>query len=175
MRPSPIAGGGVRKAASPGQLDLVFFEIPPEPGVGSGGQDVASALRELLSDVLAAAKARGRDRHAIAAEISRLSGRDITKNMLDRYCASAEEWRFPLETLPAFAQATGDLRLLEFIAQACGCRVMRGEEALLAEIGALMLEERAAKNRLERIRRALQEKVSLDRLMEKAAERLHTK
>lgn len=161
----------MKRAVPPGQLELTFFEIPPEPGTGSSALDVSTTSRELLADVLAAVKARGRDRHAIAAEISRLTGRDITKNMLDRYCATAEEWRFPLEALPAFVQATGDLRLLEFIAEACGCRVMRGEEALLAEIGALMMEERAAKSRLERIRRALPDRVSLDRLMEKAAAR----
>ena len=164
----------MRKTVPPGQLELTFFEIPPEPGTTGSALDVHAGLRELLADALAAAKARGCDRHAIAAEISRLSGRDMTKNMLDRYCATADEWRFPLEALPAFVQASGDLRLLEFVAEACGCRVMRGEEALLAEIGALMMEERAAKSRMERIRRALPDRVNLELLMERAAERLHT-
>ncbi len=165
----------MKRGPAPGQLELTFFDIPPEPGTAGSALDVSGDLRELLADVLAAAKTRGRDRHAVAMEVSRLTGRDLTKNMLDRYCAQAEEWRFPLETLPALVSATGDLRLLEFIAQACGCRVMRGEDALLAEIGALMLQERAAKSRLERIRRALPERVSLERLMEKAAARIAAK
>ena len=52
------------------------------------------------------------------------------------------------EALPALTLATGDYRLLELVAEKCGCRIARGEEALLAEIGALTLQEKSVKSRL---------------------------
>jgi hypothetical protein len=40
----------------------------------------------------------------------------------------------------------GDYRLLEFIADRCGCRILRGEEAVVAELGALAMQEKQLKN-----------------------------
>jgi hypothetical protein len=90
--------------------------------------------------------------------ISRLSNRSMTKDMLDQYCAnSADGKRFPLEALPALVLATGDYRLLEFIADRCGCRILRGEEAVVAELGALAMQEKAIKERLKKINSHLPE------------------
>lgn len=161
----------MKRAAAPGQLALTFFEVPEEPAAESGRLDISEASREILAEILSGARAHGRDRYQIAAELSRLGGREMTKNMLDRYCSHGEEWRFPLEALPALTRATGDFRLLELIAAACGCKVLRGEEALLAEIGALLVQERAAHQRLERIRRNVNDQV-MERLIEQAAARL---
>src|SRR5437773_7087387 len=101
-----------KAAAAPGQMALSFFDVPPTPRSDTGGLDIALVTREILNDILAAASARGMDRHEACANISRLSNYDLSKNMLDRYCApSAEGWRFPLEALPALTIATGDYRL----------------------------------------------------------------
>lgn len=155
----------------PDQLSLNFFEVPPAPVADAGGQDVAALVRETLSRTLHETAARGLDRFEVAALVSRRSGRDMTKNMLDRYCAEAGEWRFPLEALPALTLATGDYRLLERIAEVCGCRLLRGEEAMLAEIGALTLQERATKERLSHIRRHIKEDV-MERLVAEVRQRL---
>lgn len=144
---------------TPGQLPLDFFTVPPTPRPESGGQDIAGAVRETLAAVLADAGRRGHDRFDVAAQVSRRAGRDMTRNMLDRYTASDGDWRFPLEALPALTQATGDFRLLELVAEQCGCRLLRGEEAMLAEIGALTLQERATRARLDHIRRAVPDDV----------------
>lgn len=136
----------------PGQFEINFFDVPVAPIDEAGSLDIAHAVRDLLVDILSAAKTAGLDRYDVATMISRLSSRSLTKDMLDQYCAnSAEGKRFPLEALPALILATGDYRLLEFIADRCGCRILRGEEAMVAELGALAMQEKAIKDRLKHI------------------------
>ncbi len=160
-----------RPIVQPGQLELSFFSVPEAPRNEAGGLDIALTIRDALSEALSAAALRGLDRHEIGMQISRLSNRDMSKNMLDRYCApSADDWRFPLEALPALTMATGDYRLLELIAEKCGCRIARGEEALLAEIGALTLQEKSVKSRLGNLQKNLPNGM-LERLVEKSAKR----
>jgi hypothetical protein len=155
----------------PGQLELSFFTVPETPRTEAGGLDIALAVRDALTEMLSTASTQGMDRHAVGAQVSRLSNRDMSKNMLDRYCApSADEWRFPLEALPALTLATGDYRLLELVAEKCGCRITRGEEALLAEIGALTLQEKSVKSRLGVLQKNLPSGM-LERLVEQASKR----
>src|SRR3954452_9678274 len=105
------------KPADARQLSLepLFFEVPQTPTPEAGKLAIGTRLRELLGEVLADTKSRSDgslDRYEVATRISRLSGRDVTKNMLDRYAApGADDWRFPLEALPALVIATGDLRI----------------------------------------------------------------
>lgn len=161
-----------RKQVAPGQLEMSFFDVPATPRSDAGSLDIAQSVRDTLNDTLATAKADGRDRYDIAASISRLSGRDMSKDMLDRYTApSSDGHRFPLEALPALIQATGDFRLLELIAHKCGCKVLRGEEAMLAEIGALMLQERTTKDRLSQIKKAVPDSV-MERLVAEVLKRI---
>lgn len=161
-----------RRAANPNQNELMFFEVPAAPRHDAGGLDIALAVRETLTDLLGAATVQGCDRHEVAARISRLSNHEISKHMLDRYTApSADGWRFPVEALPALTQATGDYRLLELVAEACGCKVYRGEEALLAEIGALTMQERNVKARLVDLRKNVPDSV-MDRLVAEVLKRL---
>lgn len=151
---------------------MSFFDVPVTPLSDDGSSDISQAIREALNDALALAKAEGMDRYDIAARISRLSGRDMSKDMLDRYTASSSDGhRFPLEALPALIQATGNFSLLELVAHKCGCKILRGEEAMLAEIGALMLQQRTNKARLDQIKTAVPDSV-MDRLVSEVLKRL---
>lgn len=154
-------------------MDALFFETPKAPQNVSGGCDVSLEIREALADTLSRVKVHeNADRFEIAARLSRLSGRDIAKSTLDRYSApNAEDWRFPLEALPALVQATGDYRLLDLVAEACGCKVLRGEEAWIAEFGALLLQQREVKKRLAAYSKSISSDV-LQRLEQEAAKRL---
>lgn len=160
-----------RRLHHPAQLEMTFFTVPETPRSDAGALDIALAVRDALTETLSTATLQGMDRHEVGAQVSRLSNRDMSKNMLDRYCApSADDWRFPLEALPALTLATGDYRLLELIAEKCGCRIARGEEALLAEIGALTLQEKSVKSRLGVLQKNLPNGM-LERLVEKSAKR----
>jgi hypothetical protein len=165
----------MKRASNPAQTELSFFEVPAAPSCEAGGLDMALVVRETLTEVLSVARLHGHDRHEIAAQMSRLSSHETSKGMLDRYTApSADGWRFPLEALPALTQATGDYRLLEMVAEACGCKIYRGEEALLAEIGALTMQERTVKARLSDLRKNVPDTV-MDRLVAEVLKRLGEK
>lgn len=159
----------------PGQVEINFFDVPATPTRETGSLDIAHAVRDVLVDMLAAAKIADQDRFDIATSISRLSNRSMTKDMLDQYCAnSADGKRFPLEALPALTVTTGDFRLLEYLADCCGCRILRGEESMVAELGALAMQEKAIKDRLKHINSNLPPAVA-EKLSAEALKRLGVK
>lgn len=127
---------------STSQLSLEgLFAPPPRPiPPATGALDISLRLRETLVEVLRdaidPATSERMDRIAIAAALTRLTGRDVSKNMLDRYCApSADDWRFPAELIPALVKVTGDYRLLELLTEQCEARVVVGAEVYEAELG----------------------------------------
>ena len=64
--------------------------------------------------------------------------------------------------------------LLELVAEKCGCKVYRGEEAMLAEIGALTMQERTVKARLTDLRKNVPDNV-VERLVTEVLKRLGNK
>lgn len=121
------------------KLTLDIFDIPQEPKPETGRGDLDLPLREALSDALAHAEG---DRHDIAAEMSRLTGRDISRYMLDAYTAeSRADHNFPLRYAAAFEVATHSYCLTNLLAKARGCRVLVGDDALLAELGRIDRQE----------------------------------
>ncbi|TXG98594.1 MAG: hypothetical protein E6R08_04095 [Nevskiaceae bacterium] len=152
-------------------LDAMFMAPAPEPRHEEGSLDISHQVREALFDSLETAKRAGKDRFTVAADMSRLLGRAFGKNSLDRNTAqSADAWRFPLEALPALIQVTGDYRLLDLIAEACGCRMLRGENAWIAEVGALMAAQQEIKTRLAKYKEVLPSGMA-DELMSRAQKR----
>lgn len=85
-----------------------------------------------------AVKACPKDRYQIAADMSRLLGREISANTLDKYTSEASEDHIPnLETAIAFDAATEQTALASLFAEKLGCRVLPGKESLHAELGRL--------------------------------------
>lgn len=114
-------------------LTLDLFEVPTPVSPLAGNLDLDMPLRMALSDSLKHADA---DRWAVAAEMSRLTGREISKYMLDAYTAeSRSDHNFPFRYAAAFEVATSSYCLTNMLAKARGCKVLVGKEALLAELG----------------------------------------
>jgi len=79
-----------------------------------------------------------KDRYQIAADMSRLLGREVSVNTLDKYTSEASEDHIPnLETAIAFDAATEQTALASLHASKLGCRVLPGKDSLLAELGRL--------------------------------------
>ena len=125
-------------------LTLDLFEVPVARTPLPGALAIGPALRHLLCDLM---KASPRQRFEIAAQMSELTGQEITKHQLDSWTADSREgWRFPLEYLPAFEVAVQTHGITAWLADLRGCKVLVGKEALDAEIGKLeRLKEDAAK------------------------------
>lgn len=134
-------------------LTLDLFDVPTPVTPLAGAVDLDVPLREALSDAL---KHSDFDRYQVAAEMSRLTGRDISKYMLDAYTAeSRSDHNFPFRYAAAFEQATGSYALTNLLAKARGCKVLVGEEALLAEFGRIEQMEGDLRKRKKALKEAM--------------------
>src|SRR5690606_7852331 len=92
-----------------------LFEIP-EPVNLTGGLDFRSVVSGLVGDAM-----KGNDRYQLAATMSRLAGKDVTKYMLDGYSAEGrEEFNLPFYLVPAFETACGTHDLTNWLATVRG-------------------------------------------------------
>lgn len=135
-------------------LTLDLFDVPHAQAPTPGNLDLDVDLRHALSDAL---KHSDLDRYQVAAEMSRLTGRDISKYMLDAYTAeSRTDHNFPIRYAAAFEQATGSYCLTNLLAKARGCKVLVGDEALLAELGRVEQMEAELKQQKAALKRYLE-------------------
>lgn len=113
----------------------LFASIPTMHPKAAGAWRFRSEIAHAMSD---AVKACSKDRYQIAADMSRLLGREISVNTLDKYTSEASEDHIPnLETAIAFDAATEQLALANLFAGKLGCRVLPGKDVMLAELGRL--------------------------------------
>jgi hypothetical protein len=90
--------------------------------------------------------------------MSRLTGREISKYMLDAYTAeSRNDHNFPFRYAAAFEIATDSYCLTQLLARLRGCRVLVGEEALLAELGRIEQMETELREQKRAVKRYLRE------------------
>lgn len=134
-----------------------LFEVPVAAAPLPGSMDFRGTLSHLVGEMLRSA---GVDRHAIAAACSRLTGKDVSKYMLDGYAAeSREEFNLPLWVVPALETACSSHDLTNWLAGVRGGRLLIGREALSAELGRITRQkqeladqERALKDQMRRLR-----------------------
>ncbi|ADE10432.1 hypothetical protein [Sideroxydans lithotrophicus] len=102
---------------------------PMTPGSWNFRREIAAVMGEAI-------KACHKDRWQIAADMSRLLGREISVNTLDKYTSEASEDHIPnLETAIVFDAATEQTALANFYASKLGCSVLPGKDSMLAELG----------------------------------------
>lgn len=90
------------------QMALPLSILPTE-NLRAGALRVKDAIREELKRALAALERRNVSREMVAAEISRLTGEDISVHTLNNWCAEGKtNRRFPLECAKALALIAQD-------------------------------------------------------------------
>lgn len=115
-------------------LDL-FDAIPTPHPMTAGAWRFRVEIAHAMGDAI---KACTKDRYQIAADMSRLLGREVSVNTLDKYTSEASEEHIPnLETAIAFDAATEQTALASLFASKLGCRVLPGKDSMLAELGRL--------------------------------------
>ena len=113
----------------------LFANVPQAHPMTAGAWRFRYEIAHVMGD---AVKACSKDRYQIAADMSRLLGREISINTLDKYTSEASEDHIPnLETAIAFDAATEQLALANLFAGKLGCRVLPGKDVMLAELGRL--------------------------------------
>ncbi len=146
-----------RKIYSGPGRQLTFDDLVPKaPQPIEGSLNVGLEVRGLLKRVM---KESPKSRYEIAAKMSELLGFEITKHQLDSWTAESRDgWRFPLEYLPAFEMACETHELTNWLAKKRGCRLLIGEEALLAELGKVERMEQEIKERKKALKELLKKR-----------------
>lgn len=127
-----------------------LFPLPTARLAAAGTLAVGVDLRHLISEEIARSQ---RSRQEIAEAMSELTGQPISKHSLDSWTAeSRDAWRFPLEYLPAFEEATQTHGLTTWMADVRGGKMLFGREALDAEIGRLERERDDSTRRIRQLK-----------------------
>lgn len=114
---------------------LDIFEVPRAVLTVPGCGNYAAQVSELVSEML---KSSELDRYEIAARMSRLSGDDVSKNMLDAWASPARtDHNLPFYRAPLLEEVCASHLLTDWLVALRGGRVAYGRDALLAELGRL--------------------------------------
>jgi hypothetical protein len=143
---------GRRRPVDPRQSDFLallgtphpeLITIPAPPATDPGAMDMDQRLRQLLNEAI---KASPHSREKIAAMVSSLANRPITKPMIDCWTGAGRPHRFPADLIPAFCQALGNAVLLRGLAEASGCHVIERDAARdirIAQLNVIAFRARA--------------------------------
>lgn len=134
-----------------------MFEVP-----APASQDAAAGfgvqVANLVSDVLRQSEF---DRHTIAARMTKYTGKEVSKAMLDGWSAeSRDNFNIPLYLVPALEYAAGESvhGLTNWLANVRGGRLLIGRETLEAELGKAEREKEAAAQKIKALKQRLGEK-----------------
>lgn len=133
----PKRSRGAQDARQRSFLDVldpgaVPIEVP-EPAEPSRGDHW---LRERL---VAAIRASGLDREAVAELLSERAGRRVSKATIDAWCGVSRPHQLPAALIPDLCALLGNTILLTGVAEASGCRVAESHELQLARLGQITL------------------------------------
>jgi len=130
------------------ERQLGLFDVPI-PKTVAGSLRCDHQIASLLSNAL---RECDLTRFQVAARMSELTGKEVTKFMLDSWTAEAREGhRFPFEYAAAFEQATESYALTQYLADQRGCKILIGREALDAHLGKLVRRRRELNDEIRRL------------------------
>lgn len=158
--------------AAAGQLSLFETVVRQEMEIAKTAQIPGSLniRQQIIATLKYALRHAGKSCGVVADEMTLYTGEAISEEMIRAWLAdSKKKHRFPLEYLPAFRRATGNLDALNVVSQACGAFTLRGPDALRADIRKLD-EQRQTKKEEEKAIDA--EKKRLETLLHEVEGRL---
>ena len=128
-----------------------LFLIPRAVEKSTGALACRVEIAHAMSEAL-----KGQDRYKVAAEMSQVLKREVSKHMLDAFTAeSREDHTPPLDTAIAFDLVTGGYALLDLAASKLGARVVIGKETLHTQLGRLETEREETTNKIRSLKAAL--------------------
>ncbi len=110
-----------------------MFDIPRPAGGLQGSMDYSATVSGLVSRILKDAEG---DRYDIAARMSRLADKEVTKHMLDAYASeSRDHHNMPFYLVPVLESACSSYELTNWLADVRGGRLLVGRDVLHARLG----------------------------------------
>jgi len=132
---------------------LDIFAVPQPVLALPGSGNYAAQVSELVGELL---KGSDLDRYEIAARMSRLSGDDVSKNMLDAWSSPARDGHnVPFYRAPLLEEVCESHMLTDWLVAIRGGRVAYGRDALLAELGRLERQRDEAGKRARELKRLM--------------------
>ncbi|CQR43679.1 conserved hypothetical protein [Thiomonas sp. CB3] len=127
-----------------------LFEVPSPAPELPGMLDFRPQIASIVSEMTRAADI---DRYEISSRVSRLVGRDVSKNMLDAYASELrEDHNLPLYIVPALESVCSSHLLSGWLADVRGGRLLIGRDALLSELGRLERSRDDAAAKIKRLK-----------------------
>ena len=134
-------------------LDLFVIPQPEHPAPGSA--DYAFQIAHLVSGVL---KECPLDRYEIGTRMSRLTGRDISKNAIDAWSSPARnDYNLPLFLTPVLEEVCSSHAFTDWLVEKRGGRVAYGKDALNAELGKLERVKEDAARKIRELKKLMGE------------------
>jgi len=130
-----------------------LFAIPEAHVQAPAAYDFRENIAELVADMLRHAEG---DRFDIAARVSRLTGKEVSKWMLDAYTSPArEEFNLPFWLAAAIEVACESHTLTNWLTTIRGGRLLVGRQALDAELGKLQRVHDETSRRIRDLKRQM--------------------
>jgi len=120
-----------------------------DSGMSEGSLDIILGLKQLMSRLISAS---GKDRYIIAAEISRLTLRDLSKEMLDKITSSDPAYRPDAVMTVAFSQVCGSLEPFHYLLEPLGAEVVTAADMKFLKLARLEEQRRQLEAEIMRVR-----------------------
>jgi len=134
-------GSGKNATAISGQQGLF------DNGPAEGSLDIVLGLKQLLSRLL-----RGHDRYLVAAQISRATLKEVSKDSLDKILSSDPAYQPTAVVIVAICKITGSLEPFQYLLEPLDSDVLNPEDKDLIELARLQEQERIIKSKMDSIR-----------------------
>lgn len=132
-----------------------MFEVPQPAAPVPAGLDYRATVSALVGQLL---KDADGDRYEIASRMSRLTGVEITKYMLDAYTSEAREtFNLPFWLAAALEVACESLVLSTWLTNVRGGRLLIGRDALNAELGKLERQQHLNAKKIRELKKIMGE------------------
>lgn len=132
-------------------LDL--FEVPQPAAPTPASMDYRLQVSALVAEILKAAEG---DRYELASRMSKLTGMDVSKYMLDAYSSEAREtFNLPFWLVPALETVCSTHVLTNWLVGMRGGRLLIGREVLAAELGKLERQRDEASRLIRELKKTM--------------------
>lgn len=120
-----------------------------DSGLSEGSLDIILGLKQLMSRLISTC---GKDRYIIAAEISRLTLRDLSKEMLDKITSSDPAYRPDAVMLTAFCQVVGSMEPFHYLLEPLGAEVVTAGDMKFLKLARLQEQQRQLEQEIMKVR-----------------------
>lgn len=118
-----------------------------DSGPAEGSLDVVLGLKQLLSRLL-----RGHDRYLVAAQISRSTLKEVSKDTLDKILSSSPDYQPSALVVLAISAITGSLEPFQYLLEPLDSDVLDPADKDLIELARLQEKEREIQAKISQIR-----------------------